>query len=96
MNATPSGVTVPVSLFTAMASCYYGTGPRLHEARESPPLPPSSPDQRERGSEPLLNQEIADPETLEAISSHSRWTPLGCAAKARHPAAYPTVVPKEQ
>lgn len=34
---TPQGVVVPVTLYSAMAHCYYGNGPRFKE--EVDPLP---------------------------------------------------------
>lgn len=36
---TPSGVHLPLSLFNAMAACYYGTGPR-HPSSPAAELPP--------------------------------------------------------
>lgn len=36
---SPAGVTLPLTLFSAMAACYYGTGPRHYSAPENQDRP---------------------------------------------------------
>ena len=69
-----TGVWVPTNLFTAMASCYYGDGPRFGRARPEPsPLP----------TEAAISSPLENPGSLTPTASIkvSGFRPMGINAR---------------
>jgi hypothetical protein len=75
-QAGPQGVTVPTALYSAMAHCYYGSGPRYREAVD--PLP----SEKAAGpvEETLPQSEPMDPADL-VIRTRPGWKACGKAKR---------------